>query len=405
MSTTVLEEDFQGIAGDKTLFARENLEKLERCTVVITGATGLVGSLLLRSLLYLNDTCALHLTVIPVIRNEEKLKTILGEIPAAVCPVMADVTERDFVKEAGEKIRKILEHTGSQEPGEQAQEDRKEEGSRAKECREEEEDRKSGRGNLYFFHCAAVTTSKTMVEKPVETIAASCDGTRNLLETASVLHADSFVYLSSMEVYGDMSVYGDGNTRATEDRLGVLDLLKVRTDYPESKRLCENLCCAYHAEYGVPVKIARLAQTFGAGILPWERRVFAQFANSAMQGSDIVLHTKGLSEGNYCYTADCVRGLLYLLLMGEDGTAYNVANESCHTTIGGMAEMVADTIAEGKIHVVYDIPKTNTFGYAADTHLFLDSTKLRSLGWAPKTDLPEMYRRMIRYLEETEEKA
>ena len=91
--------------------------------------------------------------------------------------------------------------------------------------------------------------------------------------------------------------------------------------------------------------------------------------------------------------------------MGEDGTAYNVANESCHTTIGGMAEMVADTIAEGKIHVVYDIPKTNTFGYAADTHLFLDSTKLRSLGWAPKTDLPEMYRRMIRYLEETEEKA
>ena len=345
MSTTVLEEDFQGIAGDKTLFARENLEKLEHCTVVITGATGLVGSLLLRSLLYLNDTCALHLTVIPVIRNEEKLKTILGEIPAAVCPVMADVTERDFVKEAGEKIRKILEQPGSQEPGEQAQE-----GSRAKEYSEEEEDRKSGRGNLYFFHCAAVTTSKTMVEKPVETIAASCDGTRNLLETASVLHADSFVYLSSMEVYGDMSVYGDGNTT-------------------------------------------------------WERRVFAQFANSAMQGSDIVLHTKGLSEGNYCYTADCVRGLLYLLLMGEDGTAYNVANESCHTTIGGMAEMVADTIAEGKIHVVYDIPKTNTFGYAADTHLFLDSTKLRSLGWAPKTDLPEMYRRMIRYLEETEEKA
>ena len=126
MSTTVLEEDFQGIAGDKTLFARENLEKLEHCTVVITGATGLVGSLLLRSLLYLNDTCALHLTVIPVIRNEEKLKTILGEIPAAVYPVMADVTERDFVKEAGEKIRKILEQPGSQEPGEQAQE-----GSRA----------------------------------------------------------------------------------------------------------------------------------------------------------------------------------------------------------------------------------------------------------------------------------
>lgn len=384
MKTQVLEEDFRGIAEDAALFTGENLEKLKNSTAVITGATGLVGSLLLRSLLYLNSTFALHLQLIPVIRNIEKLRTILGELPDEVHPILLDVTDRDFAAKAGEEIRKIRE-------------------------RSEEEKKTAGEespsGALYFFHCAAVTTSKTMVEKPVETIITSLDGTRNLLETARILKADSFVYLSSMEVYGDMGVYGAEKSRATEEKLGCLDLMNIRTDYPESKRLCENLCCAYHAEYGVPVKIARLAQTFGAGILPWENRVFAQFARSAMQGTDIVLHTRGLSEGNYCYTADCVRGLLYLLLTGENGAAYNVANEACHTTIGQMAQMVADTIAGGKIRVVFDIPKTNSFGYAADTHLFLDSTKLRSLGWAPRTDLPEMYRRLIRYLEESKRQA
>ena len=79
--------------------------------------------------------------------------------------------------------------------------------------------------------------------------------------------------------------------------------------------MCENMCVAYGTQYEVPVKIARLAQTFGAGVLPGENRVFAQFARSAMKGSDIVLHTEGKSEGNYCYTADAVRALLTILVI------------------------------------------------------------------------------------------
>ena len=70
------------------------------------------------------------------------------------------------------------------------------------------------------------------------------------------------------------------------------------------------MCIAYMSEYNIPVKIARLAQTFGAGILPGENRVFAQFAKSAIKGKDIVLHTKGMSEGNYCYTRDCITGFV-----------------------------------------------------------------------------------------------
>ena len=145
----------------------------------------------------------------------------------------------------------------------------------------------------------------------------------------------------------------------------------------------------------MPVKIARLAQTFGAGILPGENRVFAQFARSAIKGEDIVLHTKGLSEGNYCYTRDCVTGLLTILLKGTDAAAYNVSNPAAHTTIVEMAVLVAEKIAGGKIKVVFDIPQDNAFGYAADTKMKLNSDKLQALGWKPEVGLEEAYQRMI----------
>lgn len=100
-----------------------------------------------------------------------------------------------------------------------------------------------------------------------------------------------------MEVYGSFT---EANHNVTETELGYINPLAVRSNYPESKRLCENMCVAYYPEYKVPVKIACLLQTFGAGILSGENRVFAQFAKNAIEGKDIVLHTKGLSEGNYC---------------------------------------------------------------------------------------------------------
>lgn len=225
-----------------------------------------------------------------------------------------------------------------------------------------------------IFHCASVTTSKVMIEKPVETLLTSIDGTKNILELAKEKNLKSVVYISSMEMYGS---FDDLDHEVKENDLGYIDPLKVRSNYPECKRLCENMCIAYLSEYDVPVKIARLAQTFGAGILPGENRVFAQFARSASNGENIVLHTKGLSEGNYCYTRDCMTGLLTILLKGKNGEAYNISNPVSHITIADMAKMVAEKIADGKIEVVFDIPENNNFGYAADTKMKLNSVSFR----------------------------
>lgn len=334
---SVLEEDLKYIANYSLPY-----EEMKGTTVLVTGATGLIGVSIVRALVAIGD-----IKVIAHVRNREKAEEIYGALLQKNVELYVD----DITKEIN-----VSDNID------------------------------------YIFHCASITTSKTMIEKPVETICTSVEGTKNILELAKNKKSKSVIYVSSMEMYG---AFNNLNHDVTEKDLGYVDNLKIRSNYPESKRLCENMCIAYMSEYNIPVKIARLVQTFGAGILPGENRVFAQFAKSAIKGEDIVLHTKGISEGNYCYTRDCITGLLTILLKGKNGEAYNVSNPESHITIADMAYMVADKIAEGRIKVVFDIPSENKFGYAADTKMKLNSSKLQALGWKPEIGLEEAYKRMI----------
>lgn len=344
-------EDLKHIIGDSSI----SWNDMQDSTFFITGATGLIGSLLCRTLLEANDTRSLSLHVYGFVRSAEKAKMIFGE----------QLEREDFSLIVGD-IAEVVSIDDDID---------------------------------YIFHCASVTASKTMISQPVETLMTAVDGTRNMLELAKNKKVRAFVYISSMEVYGSFS---NLEHNVTEEDLGYIDPLAVRSNYPESKRLCENMCIAYSVEYGVPVRIARLAQTFGAGILPGENRVFAQFAKSVIKGDDIVLHTKGLSEGNYCYTSDTIKGLLIIALVGKDGEAYNVSNPDTHTTIADMAQMVCRDIAGGTIKVVFNIPESNTFGYAADTKMKLDSSKLQALGWKPEISLYEAYVRLVGSIQDME---
>lgn len=342
----VLAEDFEAVAQSDLPW-----EAFKGRSFVVTGATGLVGSLLVRALLYCDRVHGLGTKVYALVRSVEKAKQIFGETNAPeylVADLAKDEIAGDFACD-------------------------------------------------YVIHAAAVTTSKLMVSDPVGTIRTAIDGTEKLLKLAVEKKAQAFVYISSMEVYGQPKT--DGKT--AEKDLGYIDISTVRSCYPEGKRMCECLCNAYAAQYGLNVKSARLAQTFGAGILPTENRVFAQFARSAVNGENIVLHTTGESEGNYVYTADAIRAILLLLVKGESGEAYNIANEQSHTTIRSMAELVAEQIAGGAIRVVLDIPQdASSLGYAPPVKMWLDASKMRALGWEPTVGLADAYRRMIRYMGE-----
>ena len=343
----VLIDDFKRVAESDLPF-----EEFRNRSFLITGATGLIGSLLVRALLYCNRVHDLKLKIYAVVRNVEKARGIFGADTAELEYVVADL--------AGDEVEGSFD------------------------CD-------------YVIHAAAVTTSKLMVSDPVGTIRTAIDGTEKLLKLAVEKKAKSFVYISSMEVYGQPKTEG----KTAEKDLGYIDIGTVRSCYPEGKRMCECLCNAYASQYGLNVKSARLAQTFGAGILPTENRVFAQFAKSAMNGEDIVLHTTGESEGNYVYTADAVRAILLLLVKGASGEAYNIANEESHTTIRNMAELVAEKIAGNVIRVVLDIPEDgSSLGYAPPVKMWLDASKMRALGWEPEVSLIDSYRRMIAYMKE-----
>ena len=240
----------------------------------------------------------------------------------------------------------------------------------------------------WVVHAAAETSSRAFVEKPVEVIRAVVAGTENVLEFTRAVHASSAVFLSTMEVYGVPAA-----DPVTEADYGYLDPTEVRSSYPEAKRLAENLCVAYAREHGVPVRIARLTQTFGPGVRRGDRRVFAQFAEAVLEGRDIVLHTEGRTARCYCDLDDAVTAILVLLEKGSDGEAYNVANPATYCTIREMAEALC--AAHPPCRVVVDTQAAAGRGYAPEFKMRLDVTKMEALGWQPTRGLAEMFGRLI----------
>ncbi len=347
MTDRYLQEDLDFIADSELPFS-----ELYHSSILVTGATGLVGSQTVMALLNMNRRRNADIHVIAMVRDGKKAERIFGN-PQGLTFLVQDVTEP-------------ICWTG---------------------------------GVDYIIHGASPTASKFFVTHPVETIRMAVSGTNRVLEFAKEKAVKGMVYLSSMEMYG---VTDPKLSSVSEQDLGYIDVLNVRSSYSEGKRICECLCASYAKEYQVPVKIARLAQTFGAGIPYEENRVFAQFAKSVINKTDIVLHTKGESVGNYCYTRDVIQALLLLLIRGEAGEAYTVANPESSITIRGMAEMVARELAGNRIRVVLDIPEDAlTYGYAPDVKMRLNSDKLQRLGWKPEVGLLETYQRMIGSMLET----
>ena len=159
--------------------------------------------------------------------------------------------------------------------------------------------------------------------------------------------------------------------------------------------MAENMCVAYASEYGVPVKMARLAQTFGEGVSPDDGRVYAQFARAVLAGRDIVLRTDGSSSRCYCAVGDAVAAIEALLERGEAATPYTVANEDTFCSVREMAERLCAAHPESGSKVVFDVSEEAARAYPPSSRLRLDSSRLRALGWRPKVGLMEMFERMM----------
>ncbi len=352
MIDTVLCEDMTFCAN--TLKDKGLLDKLTGKTVFITGATGLIGSQMVRALLEANKLYNTGITVAAFIRNEAKAQALFSDLlPSENLEfVIGDLSQPIQYDKAVD----------------------------------------------YVVHGASATGSKFFVESPVETIQTAIYGTDRLLQFARDKQVSGMVYLSSLEVYG---VPNGVNPTIKEDDYGLIDPLSVRSSYSEGKRMVECLCASYASEYDVPVKVARLSQTFGAGVEYHDGRVFAEFARCLMEKKDIVLHTDGSTVRTYCYTADAICALYTILLNGESGEAYNVTNMDTSCSIREMAELVAGLEPEAGVNVRIEIPEDiSSFGYNPQMIIRLDASKLASIGYVPFVGMEEMFRRTIRSMRE-----
>lgn len=301
-------------------------------TVLITGATGLIGSCLADVLLWKNKSGA-NIKLVFAGRNYKKMIARFSPFEEG----------RDFIFLYFDAVSGI--------------------------------DLEVGFDVDYIIHGASNAHPAAYSEHPVETMLANLFGTNSLLKMAVQKKTKRFLYISSSEVYG----IKDGNIPYAEMDYGYVDILNPRACYPSSKRTAETLCAAYSAEYGVDFLTVRPGHIYGPTMTELDSRATAQFARNALNSENIVMKSAGLQIRSYCYVVDCVSAIIVVLLQGISGNAYNISNRDSVVTIRQMAELIA---AECDKKVVFESPtQVESQSYNLMDNSSISGDKLEKLGW------------------------
>lgn len=323
-------------------------ERLSGKTILLSGATGMIGKCIIDILMQYNNECPedqqIHITALS--RNAESAKQRLKEhwpkdtLRYFSCDINAEVPE----------------------------------------C---------GRAD-YIIHAASNTHPQQYAQDAVGTIASNVIGTKNLLDYAVSHQAERFCFLSSVEIYGE----NRGDTeRFEEDYLGYIDCNTLRAGYPESKRTGEALCNAYARAQQMDFVIPRLSRVYGPTMLLSDSKAIAQFIKKAAAGEDIVLKSAGTQLYSYTYAVDAAIGILTVLCNGENGEAYNISDTESEVTLRDIAEWLAE---DNGVKVVFDLPDAvEQAGYSTATKALLDTDKITRLGWKPLTHMREGLRKTV----------
>lgn len=328
-------------------------DKLEKSSVMISGATGLVGSFLTDVLMYRNKNMGMNCTVYALGRNEIRA--------AERFAYGADSENYRFIP-YDINVPLVRDDIGDVD---------------------------------YILHMASNTHPVAYATDPIGTITTNITGTQNMLEFAYAHNAVRCAFTSSNEIYGENR--GDVE-KFDEEYCGYIDCNTMRAGYPESKRCGEALCQAYIKQKGMDIVIPRLTRSYGPTLLKTDTKALSQFLHKAVAGEDIVLKSAGTQYYSYLYVADTVSGLLTVLLKGERGQAYNIADDASDIMLKDLAAIIAGFAGR---NVIFEIPdEVESAGYSKATKARLDSSKLAALGWNAKYDIRAGIERTICMLKE-----
>lgn len=320
-----------------------NWQRLKEKTVLITGATGLIGTVLVDMFVFLNEKFDLDLKLVLVSRKGQK-------------------SNKNFISYLCQDIQRPLTYNGRID---------------------------------FVIHAASNTHPVQYAKFPIETITTNVFGTYNLLELAARNEGCRLLLVSSVEVYGeDLERHTNG---FSESDMGYLDCNTSRACYNESKRLSETLCQAFLSEKHVDFVTVRLCRCYGATLRRDDTKALSQFLWNALDGRDIVLKSDGSQYYSYLYVADAASALIFALLNGASGEAYNAADGKSNVTLRDLAVLVADSC---NAKVVFDVPSaTETSGFSKAYYAILNPSKLQELGWKAQFSITEGIRRTISMLE------
>ncbi|MDP2599333.1 MAG: SDR family oxidoreductase [Deltaproteobacteria bacterium] len=222
---------------------------------------------------------------------------------------------------------------------------------------------------------------------PIETLKAGSFGTWNLLELSARKKA-VFLLASTSEIYGDPQVHPQ-----KEDYWGNVNSVGPRSCYDEAKRYAESLTLFYHQQYGVPVRIARIFNTYGPRMRLNDGRALPNFMTQALQNEDLTVFGKGLQTRSFCYVEDMVLGLERLLFSGET-MPVNLGNPE-EIPIIDFAQTVIRLTGSKSAITYRPLPKDDPMLRRPDI-----SMAKELLGWVPKIGLEEGLKKTIPYFAE-----
>lgn len=244
----------------------------------------------------------------------------------------------------------------------------------------------------YIVHAASCSITQLFESNPADVMNANLTGSYNLLELARRKNIRGFLFFSSGAVYGDADV-----EEIRENETYAIDYLNPGNSYAVGKRAGEALCRAYWKQYRVPAKGVRISHTYGPGIDLDDGHVYSDFAKSIIAGEDIVIKGDGLARRPFCYVSDAVRAFYLILLCGEDGEMYNMANSDMNVTIKELADLLTKTVfPERNLRVIVKKPVVGKIVRKTQ----INTEKLENLGWRPGIDLTEGFSRLVRSVED-----
>jgi len=309
-------------------------------TLLVTGSKGIVGSGIIKWLLYENEHANLDCRIIASTR---------------------DVTKRPSYIENKDNITYVAF------------------GKELEDCENMHID--------YVVHSAAPTSNKVFKSQPVESLHVIVDGTERMLQL-SHQHNARMIYLSSEEAYGTPDLEEPIN----EEYVGAINSLSTRSCYPLGKKVAELLCRSYFEEYGVDVSIIRPTVILGL----WQEydsvKVEAEILRCILEKKNLVMKSDGSTKKCVIYSLDAVSAVLTVLTKGLAGEAYNATNPDTFCSVKERAYNAFEEFAPNVTVEFQTDCNAQKLGYLPKRSLREDISKITELGWKPYFNMSDIYK-------------